>query len=183
MALTGVLALVASLVGGLGSGWIAGAFLGSGEPLSGVYFVLFWSGAGQTPVRLLRLQVTTLAGARPSALRSLARFFGLLLSIAPLFAGFVPVLFSARRRGLADFLAGTVVVYDEPPAAGEPDPPPESLPSPGSECGNAHAVAVADLTDHPGRHACRDDAGRQIASDNRTAPPRCRRRSSRRGRR
>ena len=30
-----------------------------------------------------------------------------------------PVLFSQRRRGLADFLAGTVVVYDEPPAAGE----------------------------------------------------------------
>jgi uncharacterized RDD family membrane protein YckC len=30
----------------------------------------------------------------------------------PLFAGFVPVLFTERRRGLADFMAGTVVLYD-----------------------------------------------------------------------
>jgi uncharacterized RDD family membrane protein YckC len=63
-------------------------------------------------MRLLRLRVTTLAGVPPTPLRSLARFFGLLLSIAPLFAGFVPVLFSERRRGLHDYLAGTVVVYD-----------------------------------------------------------------------
>ena len=114
MALTGVVALVSSLVGGLSSGWVAGALLGSGWLfVVGVYFVLFWSGAGQTPgMRLLRLRVTTPAGVPPSALRSLARFFGLLLSIAPLFAGFVPVLFSERRRGLADYLAGTVVVYD-----------------------------------------------------------------------
>ena len=114
MALTGVVALVSSLVGGLSSGWVAGALLGSGWLfVVGVYFVLFWSGAGQTPgMRLMRLRVTTPAGVPPSALRSLARFFGLLLSIAPLFAGFVPVLFSERRRGLADYLAGTVVVYD-----------------------------------------------------------------------
>jgi uncharacterized RDD family membrane protein YckC len=114
MALTGVVALVSALVGGLGSGWVAGALLGSGWLfVVGVYFVLFWSGAGQTPgMRLLRLRVTTLAGVPPSPLRALARFFGLLLSIAPLFAGFLPVLFSERRRGLHDYLAGTVVVYD-----------------------------------------------------------------------
>ena len=45
--------------------------------------------------------------------RSLVRLVGLLLSIVPLGAGFIPVLFTERRRGLADFLAGTVVVYDE----------------------------------------------------------------------
>ncbi len=38
---------------------------------------------------------------------------GLVLSIVPLFAGFLPVLFDRRRRGLADMLAGTVVVNDE----------------------------------------------------------------------
>ena len=42
----------------------------------------------------------------------IVRFVGLVLSIVPLFAGFLPVLFTKRRRGLADFLAGTVVVYD-----------------------------------------------------------------------
>jgi uncharacterized RDD family membrane protein YckC len=40
---------------------------------------------------------------------------GLVLSIVPLFAGFLPVLFSERRRGLADFMAGTVVVYADAP--------------------------------------------------------------------
>jgi uncharacterized RDD family membrane protein YckC len=48
----------------------------------------------------------------PSILRSLVRLVGLVLSIVPLFIGFVPVLFTERRRGLADFLAGTAVVYD-----------------------------------------------------------------------
>jgi uncharacterized RDD family membrane protein YckC len=121
MALTGLVSLVASLVGGPPE-WVAGLLLGSGSLLlSGFYFVLFWSGAGQTPgMRLLRLRVCDLAGRAPSAGRSVVRFVGLLLSIAPLFAGFIPVLFSERRRGLADYLAGTVVVYDPLPAAEEP---------------------------------------------------------------
>jgi uncharacterized RDD family membrane protein YckC len=41
---------------------------------------------------------------------------GLVLAVVPLFAGFLPVLFTARRRGLPDFLAGTVVVYDDRPS-------------------------------------------------------------------
>ena len=51
-------------------------------------------------------------GRPPSIGRSLVRLVGLVLSIVPLFVGFVPVLFTERRRGLADFLAGTVVVYE-----------------------------------------------------------------------
>ena len=49
----------------------------------------------------------------PSIGRSLVRVVGLELAIVPLFAGFIPVLFTERRRGLPDFLAGTVVLYDE----------------------------------------------------------------------
>jgi uncharacterized RDD family membrane protein YckC len=121
MALTGLVSLVASLVGGPPE-WVAGLLLGSGSLLlSGIYFVLFWSGAGQTPgMRLLRLRVCDPAGRTPSAGRSLVRFVGLLLSIAPLFAGFIPILFSERRRGLADYLAGTVVMYDPWHAVEEP---------------------------------------------------------------
>ena len=52
-------------------------------------------------------------GRPPSIGRSLVRMVGLVLAIVPLFAGFIPVLFTARRRGLPDFLAGTVVVYDD----------------------------------------------------------------------
>ena len=120
MALTGVLALVASLVGGLGSGWIAGAFLGwVALPLRRLLRPLLerrWPDARDAPAAA--------AGHHPrrsSALRvALARA---LLRPAPLDRAALrrlrPVLFSQRRRGLADFLAGTVVVYDEPPAAGE----------------------------------------------------------------
>ena len=82
--------------------------------VGGAYFALCWSAAGQTlGMRLFRLRVRTTGGGTPSVVRSIVRFIGLVLSIIPMFAGFIPVLFTKRRRGLADFLAGTVVVYDD----------------------------------------------------------------------
>jgi uncharacterized RDD family membrane protein YckC len=115
MSVVGIAALVASLVGGLRPAWLAGALLSSGWILvAGTYFVLFWRAAGQTPgMRLLRLRVRRADGYPLSVGRSLVRLAGLLLAIVPLFAGFVPVLFTERRRGLPDFLAGTVVLYDD----------------------------------------------------------------------
>ena len=114
MSVVGIAALVASLVGGLRPEWLVGALLASGWMLiAGTYFVLFWSSAGQTPgMRLLRVRVHGPAGDPPSLGRSLVRLVGLVLAIVPMFAGFIPVLFTERRRGLPDFLAGTVVVYD-----------------------------------------------------------------------
>ncbi len=114
MSIVGIAALVASLVGGLRPEWLVGALLASGWFLIvGTYFVLFWSSAGQTPgMRLLRVRVHGPGGDPPSLGRSLVRLVGLVLAIVPMFAGFIPVLFSERRRGLPDFLAGTVVVYD-----------------------------------------------------------------------
>jgi uncharacterized RDD family membrane protein YckC len=114
MSVVGIAALVASLVGGLRPEWLVGALLASGWFLIvGTYFVLFWSSAGQTPgMRLLRVRVQGPGGRPPSLGRSLVRLVGLVLAIVPMFAGFIPVLFSERRRGLPDFLAGTVVVYD-----------------------------------------------------------------------
>ena len=110
----GVVSLVASLVGGLRPQWLVGALLAAHWILvGGAYFVLFWSAAGQTPgMRLLRLRVRTTEGGGLSAVRSIVRFIGLVLSIIPMFVGFIPVLFTRRRRGLADFLAGTMVLYD-----------------------------------------------------------------------
>lgn len=115
MSVVGITALVGSLVGGLRPEWLVGVLLGSGWILlAGTYFVLFWSTAGQTPgMRLLRLRVRGPDGTNPSIGRSIVRLVGLVLAIVPLFAGFIPVLFSERRRGLPDFLAGTVVLYDD----------------------------------------------------------------------
>jgi uncharacterized RDD family membrane protein YckC len=114
MSVVGVASLVASLVGTLRPAWLAGVLLTAGWVLlAGSYFVLFWSSAGQTPgMRLLRVRVRGPDGHRLSTGRSLVRLVGLVLAIIPLFAGFLPVLFSERRRGLPDYLAGTVVVYD-----------------------------------------------------------------------
>jgi uncharacterized RDD family membrane protein YckC len=115
MAVVGLASLVASLVGSLRPAWLAGLLLTAAWALIVVlYFVLFWSTAGQTPgMRLLRLRLHRLDGSALSVGRALVRVVGLALAIIPLFAGFVPVLFSDRRRGLPDYLAGTVVVYDD----------------------------------------------------------------------
>jgi uncharacterized RDD family membrane protein YckC len=112
----GVLALVGSLVGlhlsdalkaAAGSAWLL---------IVATYFVFFWSTTGQTPgMRLMRVRVAGSDGLPPPPGRSILRVIGLGLSIIPLFAGFLPVLVDDRRRGLLDFIAGTVVVYaDEP---------------------------------------------------------------------
>ena len=115
MAVVGLASLVASLVGTLRPAWLAGLLLTAAWALIVVpYFVLFWSTAGQTPgMRFLRLRLHRLDGSALSVGRALVRVVGLALAIVPLFAGFVPVLFSDRRRGLPDYLAGTVVVYDD----------------------------------------------------------------------
>jgi len=75
------------------------------------YFVGFWSTTGQTPgARLLRFRVCTYAMGPLKPRRALLRFAGLVLAAIPLFAGFLPILFDDRRRGLQDILARTVVV-------------------------------------------------------------------------
>ena len=111
------IALVAALAGGLHSGWLAGALAGAGWFIAAaIYFAAFWSTTGQTPgMRLMHLRVVTPDGMPPSAARSLVRFVGLILAIIPLFAGFLPVLFDSRRRGLQDFLSGTVVLDSDAP--------------------------------------------------------------------
>ena len=116
-----VIGLVASLVGDLKLDTTLEKLLAAGAWALTVafYFVLFWSTAGQTPgMRLMALRVSTPDGEHPGVARSIVRLIALGLAIIPLFAGFIPVLFDSRRRGLHDFIAGTVVVY-----AGEEPPP------------------------------------------------------------
>jgi uncharacterized RDD family membrane protein YckC len=96
-----VLVVVGSVAYGL---WLVG------------YFVVFWSATGQTPGnRLLQIRVCRAAdGEAPSAGAALLRFGGLILAALPLGAGFVPILFDDRRRGLQDMIARTVVVPAPP---------------------------------------------------------------------
>ncbi|MGE5689105.1 MAG: RDD family protein [Pseudomonadota bacterium] len=111
-----VAGLIASLVGGIRPHWLAATLAALGSALiTGGYFTLFWSAAGQTPgMRLMHVRVRSAnVDAVPGVGTAAVRTIGVALAIVPLFLGFLPALFDARRRALPDLLAGTVVVYDE----------------------------------------------------------------------
>jgi uncharacterized RDD family membrane protein YckC len=82
------------------------------------YFATFWSTTGQTPGdRLMRIRVRRADGGQLGIGRSIFRLVCLTLAAIPLLAGFLPILFDDRRRGVHDMLAGTVVVASgDPPA-------------------------------------------------------------------
>jgi uncharacterized RDD family membrane protein YckC len=112
----GAASLVAAVVGGLRPEWLAQALLSlAGVAVAAGYFTLFWAAAGQTPgMRLTHVRVLSKrSGGRLTVWRALLRTLGLALAIIPCFLGFVPALFDRRRRALPDYLAGTVVVYDD----------------------------------------------------------------------
>ena len=115
-AISGFVALITSLVGTLRPAWLVGALLGAGWVLvGGAYFVIFWSAAGRTPgMQLLRVRVRVGSGGPPGVGRAIMRALATWISIVPCFAGYLPVLFDHRRRGLPDLVAGTEVVYSEP---------------------------------------------------------------------
>jgi uncharacterized RDD family membrane protein YckC len=112
-AVSAVLALVASVVlpgdatapalaVGLGVWLIAGS----------AYLTFFWALAGQTPgMRFMNIHVEVGGSAELGSRVAFRRLVGAWLSAIPLGAGFLGILFSERRHGLADRMAGTDVVY------------------------------------------------------------------------
>jgi uncharacterized RDD family membrane protein YckC len=83
---------------------------------SGGYFVVCWATTGQTPGdRLLHIRVCDARDFNPlSAKRAVLRLVFLTLAAIPLFAGFLPILFDDRRRGIHDMVARSVVVGTDP---------------------------------------------------------------------
>jgi uncharacterized RDD family membrane protein YckC len=78
------------------------------------YFVMFWTTTGQTPgSRVMQIRVTRLDGTRLGPRRALVRLIWMVLSL-PLFWGYVPILFTARRRAVFDLVAGTAVIVAPP---------------------------------------------------------------------
>jgi len=108
-----LVALIASLAGGLPT-WLGAALSAVGLAVAATaYFVFFWSVSGSTPgMALARLRVVTADGRPLRPGRAFVRLVGLAISIAIVFLGFLPALFTERRQALQDFLAGTVVVRD-----------------------------------------------------------------------
>ena len=78
----------------------------------GFYQVFFLTVANRTIGKaLMGLQVVPLKGGRMNLIRATLRYVGYIISIIPLFFGFFWILFSARRQGWHDHVAGTCVVY------------------------------------------------------------------------
>jgi uncharacterized RDD family membrane protein YckC len=123
LVLGGMIGLVTSIFGALKPTWLVGTLAAIGLFLVvGVYFVVSWTTVGQTPgMRVMRLRVLH-DGQPPGVWRSFVRLVVLVLCIIPCFAGFIPVLFDRRRRGLHDYAAGTSVVYDSDPVEVEVEP-------------------------------------------------------------
>jgi uncharacterized RDD family membrane protein YckC len=79
-----------------------------------LYLFTFWASVGQTPgMRFVGIHLE--ADGEPRIGRRLAvrRLYGVALCVLTLGLGFLGVLFSDRRRGLHDRIAGTDVLYDE----------------------------------------------------------------------
>jgi uncharacterized RDD family membrane protein YckC len=112
LVVSAIVALIGALVGGLRPNWLFESLAAFGWVLLvGAYFAFFWSLAGQTPgMRLVGIRVVDRFGSSPGLARSALRFVALLVAIAPMFLGLLPILFDARRRGLQDFVARTFVV-------------------------------------------------------------------------
>jgi uncharacterized RDD family membrane protein YckC len=116
----------------------------------GGYFVAFWSTTGQTPGgRVMAVRVCDARDGEPiSTLRAVVRVAGILVAAVPLFAGFLPILFDPRRRGLQDMLAGTVVV---------------DAPGGGASGGRQARVAPRATPERPEAHIARRAAGTAAA--------------------
>ncbi len=73
------------------------------------YFVTFWTTTGQTPgSRVMQIRLACADSGPVGAGRALVRLVGMVLSL-PLLWGYLPILWTARRRTAFDLLAGTVV--------------------------------------------------------------------------
>jgi uncharacterized RDD family membrane protein YckC len=78
----------------------------------GLYHVFFLALANRTIGKsIMGLQVVPLQGGRIGVLRATLRYLGYIVSIIPLFLGFIWILFSRRRQGWHDKIARTCVVY------------------------------------------------------------------------
>ncbi len=87
------------------------AVLALGVVLHVAYHVVFVGGCGQTLGKMaLGIAVVRLDGGTAGYGRAMLRCLGGLLCIASFGLGYAAVLFTAERRSLADWLAGTRVV-------------------------------------------------------------------------
>jgi len=100
------------------------AVVAMGVVLHVVYHVAFVGGCGQTLGKMaLGITVVRREGGTPGYGRAALRCLGGFLSVASFGLGYLGVVFTEERRGLADWLAGTRVVEPSPEYAAPTTPP------------------------------------------------------------
>lgn len=108
-----------------GSGGASGYAIAVGSTvwlaIGGLYLIVFWTLAGQTPgMRFLGIRLSE----RPRFRAAVRRLAGFGFSVLTFGIGFLGIVFGADRRGWEDRLAGVDVLYDER----RPEPAPWSEP-------------------------------------------------------
>ena len=83
--------------------------------LPAVAAILFWRYRGATPGKMLISAkiVDASTNGPPSTGKLIGRYFAYIVSIVPVFLGFLWIALDKRKQGWHDKLAGTVVIYDE----------------------------------------------------------------------
>jgi uncharacterized RDD family membrane protein YckC len=149
--IAGAATLLVTFFGGTGDGVPRGALAAGSFAwlcVVGGYLVGFWSLAGRTPgMSFLGIRLDE---RRLPLRRSIKRLIGIGLSVVTFGIGFLGVVFGESRRGWADRMGGTEVVYDERKPApapwstlGEPSPKPSLGAAPIVEPGTEPAVPDA----------------------------------------
>jgi uncharacterized RDD family membrane protein YckC len=112
--IAGAATLLVTFFGGTGDGVPRGALAAGSFAwlcVVGGYLVGFWSLAGRTPgMSFLGIRLDQ---RRLPFRRSVKRLFGIGLSVITFGIGFLGVVFGESRRGWADRMADTEVIYDE----------------------------------------------------------------------
>ena len=76
-----------------------------------VYTVGFWTAQGATPGKMaVGIEITTVDGESIGFGRALLRYIGYFFSAIILLIGFLMIAFTRQKRGLHDYIAGTVVI-------------------------------------------------------------------------
>ena len=112
--LAGAATLIVTFLGGSGEGVPKGAIAAGSFiwlAVVAIYLAGFWGLEGQTiGMRFLGIR---LSERRLPLRRAIRRLIGLGLSVITFGIGFLGIVFGEGRRGWADRMAGTEVVYDE----------------------------------------------------------------------
>lgn len=103
-----------------------------GTALSWLYYALMESSAKQATLgkMAMGIMVTDLEGRRIGFGKATGRYFAKILSALILLIGFLMVAFTARKQGLHDILAGTLVVKGQAPSQAQSMTPPPPPPPP-----------------------------------------------------